>query len=176
MTSALKIVSSMATRPVLVDLVAAFGACSSLAVALESVGGVEAARRVRAGEAFDVVVLASDALDKLAEEGRVVRGSRVGLARSGVAVAVRAGSPRPAIDSADAVRRAVLAAPSLAYSTGPSGAHLARLFEQWGIASEIASRIVQAPPGVPVGIRRPSIESGCRSHCRHRSDPGLARE
>lgn len=150
MTTALKTVSSMATRPVLVELVAAFGARSSLAVALESVGGVEAARRVRAGEAFDAVVLASDAIDKLAEEGRIVRGSRVDVARSGVAVAVRAGAPRPAIDSEDAVRHAVLAARSLAYSTGPSGAHLARLFEQWGIASEIAPRVVQAPPGVPV--------------------------
>ena len=151
MTPALKIVTSMATRQVLAELTAAFEARSSRSVTLESVGGVDAAKRVRADEAFDAVVLASDAIDQLVEEGRIVAGSRVDLVRSGVAIAVRAGAARPAIDSEDAVRRAVLAARSLGCSTGPSGTRLARLFERWGIAGEVASRLVQAPPGVPVG-------------------------
>ena len=141
----------MATRQVLAELAAAYEARSSRSVILESVGGVDAAKRVRAGEALDAVVLASDAIEQLVEEGRIVAGSRVDLVRSGVAIAVRAGAARPAIDSEDAVRRAVLAARSLGYSTGPSGTHLARLFERWGIASDVASRLVQAPPGVPVG-------------------------
>jgi molybdate transport system substrate-binding protein len=162
MTSPLKIVSSMATRQVLTELAAAFEARSSQAVTLESVGGVDAARRVRAGEAFDGVVLASDAIDKLVEEGRIVAGSRVDLVRSVVAIAVRAGGPRPAIDSEDAVRRAVLAARSLGYSTGPSGTRLVMLFERWGVAGEIASRVVQAPPGVPVGtlVAQGKVELG----------------
>ena len=162
MTSPLKIVSSMATRQVLAELATAFEAHSSRSVALESVGGVDAARRVRAGEAFDAVVLASDAIDKLVEEGRIVAGSRVDLVNSGVAIAVRAGAPRPAIESEDAVRRAVLAAGSLGYSTGPSGTRLVTLFERWGIASEIASRVVQAPPGVPVGtlVAQGKVELG----------------
>jgi molybdate transport system substrate-binding protein len=151
MTDPLKIVSSMATRQVLAELAAAFEARTSRSVTLESVGGVDAARRVRAGEAFDAVVLASDAIDRLVEEGRIIAGSGVDLVRSGVAIAVRAGALRPAIDSEDAVRRAVLAAGSIGYSTGPSGTRLAMLFERWGIASEIAPRIVQAPPGVSVG-------------------------
>ena len=151
MISPLKVVSSMATRQVLAELAAAFEARSSQSIILESVGGVDAAKRVRAGEAFDAVVLASDAIDQLVEEGRLVAGSRVDLVRSGVAIAVRAGATRPAIDSEDAVRRAVLAARSLGYSTGPSGTSLAKLFERWGIAGEVASRLVQAPPGVPVG-------------------------
>ena len=151
MTSPLKVLSSMATRQVLAELAAAYEARSSRSVILESIGGVDAARRVRAGEALDAVVLASDAIEQLVEEGRIVAGSRVDLVRSGVAIAVRAGAARPAIDSEDAVRSAVLAARSLGYSTGPSGTHLARLFERWGIASDVASRLVQAPPGVPVG-------------------------
>src|SRR6185295_6109486 len=53
--------------------------------------------------------------------------------------------------SGDAVRQAIVAARSLSYSTGPSGVHLAKLFERWGIAEQIKPRIVQAPPGVPVG-------------------------
>ncbi len=97
------------------------------------------------------MVLAADVIDQLIGEGRIVAGSRVDLVRSGVAIAVRAGAPRPDIGSEDAVRRAVLAARTLGYSTGPSGAHLARLFERWGIADAVKSRIVQAPPGVPVG-------------------------
>jgi len=162
MTVPLKIVSSMATREVLAELVAAFEAQSAQAVALESVGGVDAATRVRAGEAFDAVVLASDAIDTLAAEGRIVAGSRVDLARSGVAVAVRAGAPHPDIGSEDAVRRAVLGARSISYSTGPSGVHLANLFERWGIADIIRERVVKAPPGVPVGalVAQGDVELG----------------
>jgi molybdate transport system substrate-binding protein len=55
------------------------------------------------------------------------------------------------VASADALRRAVLAARTVGFSTGPSGTHLARLFERWGIAEQIQGRLVQAPPGVPVG-------------------------
>jgi molybdate transport system substrate-binding protein len=161
-TAPLRIVSSMATRQVLAELVDAFELRSSQAVELESVGGVDAAKRVRAGEAFDVVVLASDVIDQLGVEGRIVAGSRVDLARSGVAVAVRAGAPRPDIGSEDALRRAVLAARSVGYSTGPSGVQLAALFRRWGIADAILARTVQAPPGVPVGslVAAGSVELG----------------
>jgi molybdate transport system substrate-binding protein len=78
-------------------------------VIVESVGGVDAAKRVAAGEAFDAVFLAADAIDKLMASGHVVAGSRVDLVRSGVAVAVKAGAPRPVIDTEAAVRAAVLA-------------------------------------------------------------------
>ena len=151
MATPLQGISSMATRQVLAELVAAYAQQSADPVHIESVGGVDAARRVQAGEAFDVVILASDAIDKLAASGHVRAGSKVDLVHSGVAVAVRESAPVPDLTSEDAVRRAVLAARSLSYSTGPSGVALARLFERWGIAQEIAPRIVQAPPGVPVG-------------------------
>ncbi len=141
----------MATRQVLAELSTAFEGQTGQAVAIESVGGVDAARRVQAGEVFDAVMLASDAIDKLIASGHAVQGSRVDLVRSGVAVAVRAGAPVPDIASEEAVRAAVLAAPSISYSTGPSGVALTRLFERWGIAEAIAPRMVQAPPGVPVG-------------------------
>jgi molybdate transport system substrate-binding protein len=144
-------ISSMATRQVLAELATAYERRADCSVAIESVGGVDAARRVQAGELFDVVFLASDAIDKLVAAGRVVAHSKVDLVRSPVALAVRAGTPRPDIGSEDALRRAVLAAASVGYSTGPSGAALARLFERWGIGAELQARLVQAPPGVPVG-------------------------
>jgi molybdate transport system substrate-binding protein len=158
----LKLISSMATRQVLTDLLALHTAASGERVELEAVGGVDAAKRVRAGEAFDAIVLAANVIDELAREGHVVAGSRADLVRSGVAIAVRSGAPRPAIGTEDDVKRAVLGARTLGYSTGPSGVQLARLFERWGIAEQIKSRIVQAPPGVPVGslVAKGDVELG----------------
>ena len=144
-------ISSMATRQLLSELASDYQQRSGQTVQIESVGGVDAAKRVAAGEVFDVVVLASDAMDKLIAAGHVQADSRVDLVHSGVAVAVRAGAPLPDLSSEAAVRAAVLAAPRLSYSTGPSGVALAQLFERWGIADEIRPRIITPPPGVPVG-------------------------
>ena len=151
----------MATRPLLADLARAYEERSGCAVAIESVGGVDAARRVQAGEAFDAVFLASDAIDRLIASGHVV-GPRSDLVRSPVAVAVRSGAARPDVSTEAALKAAVLAARRLSYSTGPSGVHLQKLFERWGIAAEIAPRIVQAPPGVPVGslVARGDVDLG----------------
>lgn len=155
-------ISSMATRQVLAELVERYTQETGEAVAIESVGGVEAARRVRDGERFDVVILAADAIERLGAEGRLDLASRVDVALSGVAVAVGGRAARPDIGSEAAVREAVLAARSIGYSTGPSGTHLTALFERWGIADAIASRIVKAPPGVPVGalVARGEVELG----------------
>jgi len=144
-------ISSMATRQVLAELAGAYWQRADVEVAFESVGGVDAAKRVQAGEPFDVVVLAADAIDQLVAAGRVVAGSRTDLVRSGVAIAVRSGAPRPDIGSEAALRRAVLSARTLGCSTGPSGAALAKLFGRWGIAGAVRDRTVLAPPGVPVG-------------------------
>ncbi len=142
----------MATKPLLADLVALYRAqAPDVRIEVESVGGVDAAKRVEAGEAFDGVVLASNAIDKLIASGHVLVGSRADLVRSGVAVAVPAGAPVPDISTEAGLKAAILTAPTLGYSTGPSGVQLARQFETWGIADAIASRIVQAKPGVPVG-------------------------
>jgi molybdate transport system substrate-binding protein len=150
-TTSLKMLSSMATRELLRDLAAAYQAASSQPVLLESAGGVDVAKRVHAGEALDVVVLARPAIDKLAADGKVIAGSRVDLVRSGIAVAVPAGASSPDVSSETAVRRAVQAAQTLSYSTGPSGVYLEKMFERWGILEHIRARIVVPPPGVPVG-------------------------
>jgi molybdate transport system substrate-binding protein len=151
MSQRLRGISSMATRAVLAELASGYRAGQGVELAIESVGGVDAARRVQAGEAFDWVVLAADAIDRLIAGGSVVAGSRVDLVHSGVAVAVRTGSPGPRIDSEHALRHAVLAARSVGYSTGPSGVQLLKLFDRWGLAETLRERLVQAPPGVPVG-------------------------
>ena len=147
----MKGISSMALRQLLADLLPAYEAAGGAHAEIESVGGVDAAKRVQAGEAFDLVLLASDAIAKLIAAGSVRPGSQVNLARSGVAVAVRAGASLPYIGSEEALRDAVLAARSIGYSTGPSGVALIKLFERWGITERIKERIVVAPSGVPVG-------------------------
>ena len=152
MSIRIAVISSMATKALLADLTHQFQqAHPEIEVQVESVGGVDAAKRVQAGEAFDVVALASDAIEKLVAAGHLLAETRVDIVRSAVAVAVPAGTPRPDISTEAALKAAVLAAPTLGYSTGPSGVQLARLFEHWGIAAEIAPRIVTPPPGVPVG-------------------------
>jgi molybdate transport system substrate-binding protein len=155
-------ISSMAMRHVLAELGETYEQRSGHAVSVVAVGGVDAARRVKDGEAFDFVVLADEAIERLAADGSIVPASRTDLARSGVAVAVRAGATRPDVSTESAIRDAVLCAGSIGYSTGPSGAHLVHLFERWGIADAIASRIVQASPGVPVGtlLARGEVELG----------------
>jgi molybdate transport system substrate-binding protein len=154
-------ISSMATRGLLAELAPAWRH-DGVEIAFEAVGGVDAARRVREGEAFDVVVLAADAIGTLAAAGCVVRGSEAPLVRSPVAIAVRDGAARPGVETEDALRAAVLAARAIGYSTGPSGVALLELFRRWGIAGTLRDRLVQAPAGVPVGalIARGDVDLG----------------
>jgi molybdate transport system substrate-binding protein len=148
---ALRVLSSMATRRLLADLVAAFSATVPGAdVSVISMGGVDAARQVAAGEPFDAVVLAAGALDRLIANGHVLEGSRVDIVQSPMALAVRAGAPRPSIATEEDVRQALLSAPQVGYSTGPSGDHLLSLFERWGVGATMTDRLVQARPGIPV--------------------------
>lgn len=146
----LKLLSSMATRELLAELAAMYRDHVGTTVICEAAGGVDVAKRVRAAEQVDVVVLASTAIDSLIAE-RWLRAERIDLAKSGIAVAVRRGAARLAIGSEEEVRAAVLAAASLSYSTGPSGVYLEQMFERWGILDAIRTRIVVPPPGVPVG-------------------------
>ena len=171
----LSVISSMATRNLLAELAEKFTRLTGQPVLIESVGGVDAARRVTDGESFDVAVLASDAIGRLADAGRVVGGSRVDIARSPVAIAVAAGAARPDVTSEAALRQAILGARSIGYSTGPSGAHLTRLFERWGIAATITARIVKAPPGVPVGslIASGDVELGFQQLSELMHLPGI---
>lgn len=155
-------ISSMATRQILAELCDAYRQKTGKSVAIESVGGVDAAKRVRAGEKFDIIVLADDAMKKLETDGFLKAGSRTGFAESSIAVAVRAGTKRPDLASEATTKAAVLAAQSVGYSTGPSGTHVLKLLEKWGVDPKDTKKVVQAPPGVPVGtlLARGDVELG----------------
>ncbi len=149
--TSLKLLSSMATRELLNVLAQQYQLQTQQEIVAEAAGGVDVAKRVRAGEAVDVVVLSRTAIDSLVAAGCLLPDSTADLVESGVAIAVRAGAPRPNVDSEEAVKRAVLDSKTLSYSSGPSGVYLEKLFERWGILQDIRGRIVVAPPGVPVG-------------------------
>jgi molybdate transport system substrate-binding protein len=154
-TLTLKGISSMATKQVLASLTKTYFAKTGIAVNIESVGGVDAAKRVTnsemGGEAFDIVLLGSDAIDKLIAAGHVQQGSCVDWVKSPIAVAVRTGATAPSIASAQAIKDAVTQAHTISYSTGPSGVYLNELFERWGMTEQIKAKLVQAPVGISVG-------------------------
>lgn len=165
----------MATRFIVVDLADAFGQKTDVMVRFESVGGVDAARRVAAGESFDLVVLAAEAIDRLIADGHVVADSRTDLVRSPVAIAVGAGAAHPDIGSERALYEAVLAARSIGYSTGPSGTELLKLFARWNIAETVRDRIVLAPPGIPVAqlLADGRIDLGFQQYSEMMAVPGI---
>jgi molybdate transport system substrate-binding protein len=142
--------SSMATRRILADLARDYEAREGTHVEIRSVGGVEAAKLARAGEATDVIVLASKVMASLEAEGCLAKGVTRDFARSEIGVAVRAGSLPPSVETEQAVKKAMLEARRICYSTGPSGDHLRALCETWGLADSVLARALVAPPGTPV--------------------------
>lgn len=168
-------ISSMATRQLLAALAAAYERATGQPVSLFAAGGVHVARRVRDGEAFDLVFLASDALAQLAAAGRVDPATQTPVARSEIAVGVRTGTPHPDLSTEAAVRDAVATARTIGYSTGPSGAYLATLFARWGIADEVAPRIVTPAPATPVGalVASGEIELGFQQLSEMTGLPGV---
>jgi molybdate transport system substrate-binding protein len=175
MSQSLKLISSMATRELLAEMVSLYERQSGQSIVSEAAGGVDVAKRVQAGESVDVVVLADNAIDKLMADDKVLAGSRVDLVRSGIAVAIKQGSEAPDIRSEDAVKNAVKLARTLSYSTGPSGVYLEKMFERWGILDAIRPRIVVPPPGVPVAslVASGSVELGFQQLSELMNVPGV---
>ena len=149
--SEIKVIASAAVKEVVLELIPAFEKSSGHKVTAIWTGTEAITKRISGGEVVDIVLIAAPNIEKLISEGRLVAGSRADVARSGIGVAVRAGLPKPDISSGEAVKKAVLAAKSVAYSSGPSGFYLADLFKKMGIADQIKDKVKQTPSGVQVG-------------------------
>jgi molybdate transport system substrate-binding protein len=131
--------------------------------------------RLRRGEPIDVVIMVGYALGDLIKEGKVVADSRVDLARSSIGIAVRAGAPKPDISSVDAVRSALLAAKSIAYSDSASGVYIStELFKRLGIADQLTSKS-RMIPAEPVGavVARGEAELGFQQISELKPIPGI---
>lgn len=151
--STIRVMLSAAFKEAYLELVPEFERASGHKVESLWATTIQMLNRLKGGETVEIVILPAAAIDELVGLGIVAPDGKFDLARSGIAMAVKAGAPRPDISSGDAVRRAMLAARSIVYSMGPSGVYLKALFERWGIAAEIQSkvRIVQGEPaGAPV--------------------------
>jgi molybdate transport system substrate-binding protein len=108
-------------------------------------------RQIDAGAPFDLAILVPAALDALIKEGKVQPQTRVDVARSAIGVAVKAGAPKPATDTAEALRRTLLAAKSISYSgEGASGKYFEGLLERLGIAAEVTPKLRPLPSGEAV--------------------------
>src|SRR5882672_2253555 len=118
--------------------------------------------RLQSGESADVVILATSALEELVEKHKVIPGTRVDLARSLIAMAVRAGAQKPDISTLEGLKRTLLAAKSIAYSGSTSGVYLStELFQRLGIADEIRSKCIRIDTGmVGTVIARGDAEIG----------------
>jgi molybdate transport system substrate-binding protein len=147
----IKVLSTQATEEAYRELVPLFEEASGHKVTTIFTGTLDVQKRIAAGEAYDLIIMAGPAIDDFIKSGKIVPGSRVDLARSGVGVAVRAGAPKPDISSTEALKKTLMAAKSIGYSTGPSGVYLAKLFERLGVADAVKPKLKQTPTGVFVG-------------------------
>lgn len=150
---AITVMLSAAFKEAYLELVPRFERTTGNKVETMWVTSTEMMRRLKGGEVVDLAIMAGAAIDELIACGKIA--SRIDLVKSGVAVAVRAGAPRPDISSGESLKRALLAAKSIAYSTGPSGVYLAGLLERMGIAEQLRSkvRIVQGEPTAALAAR-----------------------
>jgi molybdate transport system substrate-binding protein len=147
----IKVLSTQATEEAYKELAPQFEKASGHKVTTVFTGTLDALKRLGNGEAYDLLIMARQQIDELSQSGKVVAGSRTDIAKSGVGVAVGKGKPKPDISTVDALKKTLLAAKSIGYSTGPSGVYVITMFQKMGIADEIKSKLKQTPTGVFVG-------------------------
>jgi molybdate transport system substrate-binding protein len=147
----IKVLSSIATREAYNELVPQFERACGHKVTTTWAGTVDIMRRMAAGEVHDLVIISSVELEELIKQGKIAAGSRLDLAKSGIGVAIKAGAPKPYIGSADALKRALLAAKTVGYTSGPSGKYMGDLIERMGIAAEIKPKFRSVPSGGTIG-------------------------
>jgi molybdate transport system substrate-binding protein len=143
-------------------LVPIFERASGNKVATTWAGTADVMKRMKAGEVFDAVILASNSLEELTDTGKLMAGSRADFARSLVGVAVRKGSPKPDISSPEALKKTLLAAKSIGISSGPSGVYLTGLFDRMGLLAELKPKFRTPPSGANIGelVAKGEVEIG----------------
>jgi molybdate transport system substrate-binding protein len=158
----LRVAAPNAVKESLTEIARRWEQASGHRIVFAWTGSEAITKRVTDGEVFDVVVNAAQNVDRLTGDGRLARGTRTDFARSGVGVAVRAGAPRPDVSSVESLKRALVAADTIAISSGTSGRYIESLFERMGIAEQVRPKIRQPPSGAQIGelIARGDAEIG----------------
>jgi molybdate transport system substrate-binding protein len=149
----IKVFTTLNIRPALDELRPQFEQATGNKVNFVSQGAAATMARMEAGETADAIIHARATLEKLAARGMVRTADIVDLAHSSIGVVVRAGAPKPDIATDEALKRALLAAPSVAYPDPAQGSlggnYLAVLFQHWGIAEQLKPKLRLAAGGAP---------------------------
>ncbi len=147
----MKVFSSIAVQPAVEPLLPEFVAQTGIAPAFTWNTAPALIKRLQAGEMADLLILNRAGMDAMQRDGRILAESEVTLASSPAAIAVKAGAPRPDISTAEALKRALLAARAISYSDpaagGASGLHFAKVIQQMGIADAANAKNRFPPPG-----------------------------
>ncbi len=146
----IKVISSNAVKTVLEELGPQFEKSTEHKLVITFGAAVPLKGRIEKGEAFDLAILTTAAIDDLIKQGKLAAATRADLARSGAGVAVKKGAPRPDISTTEAFKRALLAAKSIAYvEQGGTGIYLKTLLARLGIADELKAKTKLLPPENP---------------------------
>ncbi len=158
MPAEIKVLSTTAMKTTLEQLAPEFERHNGYKLVASYGPSGQIAKRIADGETFDVAIVTGEGLEDLIKDGKVVPGSRAGIARSGMGVAVQKGAKKPDISSAAAFKDAMLAAKAIAMSNpvggGQSGIHLAKIFDTLGIAEAVKpkTRYGQGGPAGLIGL------------------------
>lgn len=171
----IKVLSTQATEQAYRELVPQFERATGHKVTTIFTGTLDADKRLAAGEAYDLLIMSGPSIDEHLKDGKLLTGSRVDLAKSGVGVGVKAGAPKPDIHTTDALRKTILGAKSIGYSTGPSGLYVLKLFQRLGVADQVKPKLKQTATGVFVGsiIASGDVEIGFQQVSELGQYPGV---
>lgn len=177
----IKVVTSATFKPAYLELISEYELATHDVLVTEygpSMGTTHNAIPIRLdrGEEIDVVIMAAPRLDVLIKEGKVRAEGRLDLARSHIAMAVKAGASKPDISTLDALRKTLLAAKSIACSDSDSGVYLTtELFPKLGIADLIKGKVIKIE-ATPVGeaVASGSAEIGFQQISELLSIKGIA--
>src|SRR5882672_1325815 len=148
----IKVLASNGVREALVELAPAFERETGNKLVITFGLAAALKRQIESGEAFDLAILTSAGIEDLAKQGKVDAASRASIARSGVGIGIKKGSPRPDIGTPDAFKRTMLSAKSISWAKeGQSGIYFAGLLERMGIAEQMKPKVVPAATGTEVG-------------------------
>ena len=151
----IQVLSAGAVRAIVTELAHAFEKETGHKVSL-AFGTVGVTRQRLAADPADVVIMSDVAIDESIKQDRIVSGSRTDIARTGMGVGVREGTPAPDISTSEAFKQALLAAKSLTYvdpaQGATSGIHLAGVLQQLGIADAMKAKTTLVPGGYPAEL------------------------
>ncbi len=171
----IKVLSTQATEQSYRELVPRFERSTGHKVTTVFTGTLDADKRLAAGETYDLLIMSRPSIEEHIKDGKLASGSRVDIAKSGVGIGVKSGARKPDIGSTEALKKTLLAAKSIGYSTGPSGNYIVALFQRLGIADQIKPKLKQTPTSIFVGsiIASGEVELGFQQISEISHFPGV---